>query len=327
VSASAVTGIVVVIVGLSVFGGFLGGGLDLSGLLLLAVLGVAVVAAARGGRVPGVPGADWVGGVPSSPPPPTGAGAPVYSTPVPPGGGQSRADPYGRRPGTAYAPPRPPTPPPGGPPVDQPAPRPPRERSVLGLLTVSVAVLVTGALLAWGLWTGSGMHARAVVAIALAVVGAGLVVSTLAGRARWLIPLGIALSLVLVVAASYDLPVRGGVGERVWAPRSDAEVDSPYRLGVGEARLDLGAVDPVGTLDVNASLGVGHLIVLVPADVDLTVRAEAGVGEVDLPDGPPTTGFGAERRWTDPAVGTSAGEMVLDLRVGMGEVEVRRAAS
>ena len=211
--------------------------------------------------------------------------------------------------------------------MDQPAPRPPRERSVLGLLTVSVAVLVTGALLAWGLWTGSGMHARAVVAIALAVVGAGLVVSTLAGRARWLIPLGIALSLVLVVAASYDLPVRGGVGERVWAPRSDAEVDSPYRLGVGEARLDLGAVDPVGTLDVNASLGVGHLIVLVPADVDLTVRAEAGVGEVDLPDGPPTTGFGAERRWTDPAVGTSAGEMVLDLRVGMGEVEVRRAAS
>jgi hypothetical protein len=90
---------------------------------------------------------------------------------------------------------------------------------------------------------------------------------------------------------------------------------------------------PAGSTQVDAELGVGRLLVLVPRDVRVTGAAEAGVGEL-------LQVFGdGRRRVLDPDDDTDVRERVffpgedggptveLDLEVGMGQIEVRRAAS
>lgn len=98
--------------------------------------------------------------------------------------------------------------------------RVPRERSRLGLATVSVAALLTGGLV-WASMAGAdGITPARVTATALLVVGAGLVVGTWFGRGRWLIAVGLLLCLGLGAAVAADATgttFRGGVGERSWS--------------------------------------------------------------------------------------------------------------
>jgi hypothetical protein len=148
------------------------------------------------------------------------------------------------------------------------------------------------------------------------------------GRARSLIAVGVAAVLALVAVATYDIPLRGGVGDRIWAPTSVEKLDSPYRLGSGNARLDLTEMEPPGRpIDVEASIGTGQLVAIVPADADLLVTADAGLGEVDLPNGT-SDGLGATReyRYEGATAGLDSTRLMrLDLKVGIGRVEVRRA--
>jgi predicted membrane protein len=151
-----------------------------------------------------------------------------------------------------------------------------------------------------------------------------LLVGTWFGRARSLVAVGAVTTLALVAVATVDIPLRGGVGERDHAPVSVAEVDSPYRLAVGDLRLDLADLPvPLGTTEVVASVAVGQLVVLVPDDADLVVTAHAGLGNVATPDGANAGGFSTDRTYR-AAGAPGAGTLELDLQVGVGQVEVRR---
>ena len=55
------------------------------------------------------------------------------------------------------------------------------------------------------------------------------------------------LGLGLCVASVVDVPLRGGTGDRTFAPSSVLDVRSPYRLAVGHLTLDLSDVDVSGT--------------------------------------------------------------------------------
>lgn len=214
--------------------------------------------------------------------------------------------------------------------VEPPPPRRRRPRSPLGALTVSVATLVTGVLLALRLSGVESLTAPRIIAVALLVVGGGLLVGTWLGRARWLVAVGVALALALgtsVAARSSGLD--DGLGERTWTPTGDAS----YALGAGEAVLDLSALRPGTRSEVDVELGVGRLLVLAPRDVRVTGEAQAGVGELLQVYGD------GRRRELDPDDDTDVRErfafdgedggpvVELDLEVGMGQIEVRRAAS
>jgi hypothetical protein len=82
-----------------------------------------------------------------------------------------------------------------------PPPAPVRERSLLGRITVGTALLVVGVL--WLLRTAGVLPLDAVqlVAAGLLVVGVGLLVGAFAGRARWLILVGIVLAPLVLVGA------------------------------------------------------------------------------------------------------------------------------
>jgi hypothetical protein len=65
---------------------------------------------------------------------------------------------------------------------------------------------------------------------------------------------------------------------------------------------------------------MGHLVVLVPDDQAVTVQTEVGAGDVIVFD-EEQNGVGFE---TDERFEGEGGQLVLDLEVGLGQIEVRR---
>jgi len=269
--------------------------------LLVVVGGLAFLTARERGSVP-PSAADPMG---TSTPYVTAQGAPdapVFGPPLPP----------------TYGPPTygPPT---YGPPAwEPPAPRPPR--SALGPLTISAAALVTGLLLLLRELGLGGITAPRVVAAALLVVGGGLLVGCWYGRARWLAAVAVVLGLLLIPVALVD-DLDGGAGERTWVPT--ASTSEPfYRLGAGEATLDLRDLEPGAVSSLRAEIGFGSLIVLVPDNLRVRARARTGVGEV-VDDPGTTSSFDRDTEVRE--LGPETGPLLdLDLHVGLGEIEVRR---
>ncbi|NHC43964.1 PspC domain-containing protein [Motilibacter aurantiacus] len=318
--ASLILPILVVVMGLTVFGA-IGDG-SVTAAVVVTLLAIGAVVALRGDR-PWAPVAGPAAPPPAypSPPPPMG--------PVHPGAGgpPPAADPYGRTAGTAYTPPPPvpPVPPVAPPPAD----RPKEKNGPLALLTISTAAVVAGLVLLACHALGEGADVPLVLGSALAVLGLGLVVATRWGRAGGVVPLGIVLIVGLVLDGVADNPVRGGVGDRTWAPTTVGLVQGKeYRLGAGNATLDLRGLALDGQrVSVEASLGIGELVVLVPADVALEIDADVNaVGDLRLPDRPDDSGTDLSEDFTDPT-GAVNGTLVLDLDVNVGSLEVRREAS
>lgn len=332
--------IILVLLGLGAAGGswrWVGPGS--SGLLLVIVLVVAVLLVQRSREphatsrpgTPGAPGptAPGSGAPASSAPGATGATGPERTGEAPAGGeqpgstyagagaggGEYGGGGYG---GGGY----------GGPSYEAPPAPVPRERSALGGITVSVGLIVVGLLISWALLSDSRLGVHTVLSVALLVVALGLLVGTFYGRSRGLVVLGVLLSIGVLTSGVADVSVRGGVGERQWTPASVAAV-TPYELSVGDARLDLTALDdtlpvpaPGQTVTVNAHLGIGNLTVRVPTDVRVEVRAHVGTGTVKLPDGQ-WGGFGVDRTAVLNPGAAANGTIVLKADVGIGDLEVQ----
>jgi phage shock protein PspC (stress-responsive transcriptional regulator) len=215
-----------------------------------------------------------------------------------------------------------------------PAPAPPakpdrtRQHSILGLLTLSALLVVLG--VAAALEAGGVIDPEPddLLALAVGTLGAGLLVGTWIGRARWLVWLGLPLLIPLIVLSTSDVSLKGGAGDRRYAPVSAAEIEPEYRLGVGSLRLDLTDVDLSEQLvRTKLSAGVGDIEVIVPRDADVSVDGRAGIGAVDL-FGEETSGTSATRSTVDhgPA-GDGTIDLTLDLDVSIGKVEVLRASA
>jgi phage shock protein PspC (stress-responsive transcriptional regulator) len=221
---------------------------------------------------------------------------------------------------TATATLAPPAAPPAGPPVASTR----GERSYLGAVTWSSLLVFAGG--AW-LLDASGavdVDLGVVVALGLALVGVALVVSAWFGRARGLIVLGIVLALVVGVLGLVDVPLRGGIGDPTYHPRTMAAVDGDYALGVGNLAVDLRDVDFSGsTRTVHAQVGIGQLDVTVPEAVRVVVDAHVGVGAARVfghdPDTCCPTDVHVLRRGT-PGGGT----LRLDTEVGAGKLVITR---
>jgi phage shock protein PspC (stress-responsive transcriptional regulator) len=209
-----------------------------------------------------------------------------------------------------------------------PPPPPPASRrppSFLGPIGVSLGLIVAGVLLALGASNAFDITAQAVFAAALLTVGLVLVLGAWFGRSRGLIALGALLTVGLVFAAALNVPLRGGIGDRYDTPISASDLQRSYHLGVGKQRLDLTHLDlDGGTKYVSATVGVGDIDVVVPQDAKVVVHARAGAGQLRL-FYRNFSGTQLDREMTMDATGKQAGELDLELRVGVGQVEVSQS--
>jgi phage shock protein PspC (stress-responsive transcriptional regulator) len=257
--------------------------------------------------------------------------------------------------------------------------RRPRRRSLVAIvLGTIIAIIALSNLFSSGPWwphwdRGFGGFGFFFGLCALALAAALLVASGRRGGSplRWLALTSlIAVAAVAVVAvatvfsveALSGVPLRGGVGDTQWRPTSASQVAPRYRLAIGNMRVDLSDVtfDP-GTTHVTASVGIGHLVVELPAGIAVSVSAHSGLGDVqvfgqdnggfstgqtmqlpatplnpgDAPSPPsppsapnaPNPPAAKAAHTTSAANAANAPRIVLDAQTGVGQVEVIRASS
>ena len=200
-----------------------------------------------------------------------------------------------------------------------------------------VAVLVAGIILVSSRhrFNGPG-NAIAVLWIALLAALAFLAIRSPGGRSLRriffrllfaLVSLGVLLAgAVTLYVVTSGVPLRGGTGERLWQPTSLAQSEHHYALALGRSVVDLSAVRfPTRGYDVTATVGVGMLEVVVPDRAVVDLRTHVGIGAVSFPTvGYSTGGFVEVPAGVDAA---TAGHLVLDAQVGIGQLVVERASA
>ena len=190
---------------------------------------------------------------------------------------------------------------------------------VLSLLSIGAALVIAGSLSGW-----FDASAGVVLAAALVVVGAGLALASVIGRAPWLFVVGVVLTCALLVTAAVEPLVDDGVGEKMVAPATLDELESRYSYGIGDYTVDLRNVAlDAKTRRVEVELGIGALTVLVARTRSLVVDAHVQGGQLSpLPDGRTANGWDESLRYARGAAGK--GTLVIDLEIGFGEAEVSR---
>lgn len=218
--------------------------------------------------------------------------------------------------GGATPPPPVPTPPsPGLPPAK------PRETSILGRLTIGVMLLGLGVLAILDNIEGLAIDAepRHYLALAVAILGVGLLVGSVAGRARWLILVGVLLIPPLLFSPVFGESWRT---TEYATPTEFTEVESNYHIDVGEMVIDLRELPWDGEeISLRASINAGKLEIIVPPEVGIDASASVNVGQVSTP-GRSTSGFGNRRLvWSESG---ESGTVQLDAHVSAGVVEINR---
>ncbi|MFG3409115.1 PspC domain-containing protein [Streptomyces sp. NPDC048142] len=217
----------------------------------------------------------------------------------------------------------------------QPSPAPRGPRSIGG--PVFLTALVAG-----GLGTGLSWEQRPLGAAlqiglvaALAVFGLGLLIASVLGRTGFgTVLMAMITAGLLAGAAVLPKDIDTSWARQDWRPVSVTAVQPHYALSTGDARLDLSGLKVPGGETVRTGLDVaaGRAAVVVPKDVTVKVRAEVGLGEIRLEEGQRVqvriNSDEARQRTLPPPAGTKpAGTIELELEVGIGQVEVTRAAS
>ena len=218
--------------------------------------------------------------------------------------------------GSEPIPPPTPTPPP-------PRPAKPRETSILGRLTIGLALVGMGVLAILDQIDAVPIDAdpRHYLALTVTIIGVGLIVGAILGRARWLIVVAAFLVPMLLFSPAFEFDWSEDTFDNVFRPTSFASVQETYRQDVGNMVIDLTDLPWNGeAIVIEASVDLGNLEVRVPENVSIVGEASVDVGRAAGPIGE-SFGFG------DPSVDLDwpgdAGQVDLDLTVDVGNVEVR----
>jgi hypothetical protein len=256
---------------------------------------------------------------PPGPPGPPGPPPGGYRPPFAPHGPYGGPGPY---PPSYSGPPAPPALPPK-------PPKPPKERSPLGAATFSLIFVALGVVAAFDLANFVSIKPSTYFFGVLLTIALGLLIGVWFGRARWLIALGFIAAAALGISTIAESQVgqyQGSGGDQYWQPVSAQAMPNRYEHNFGNAVLDLSKVDFTDqdkVLSVHVSFG--DLTVILPPDVDTTVRAEVNAGDADIFDSK-TSGF--QNSPTDIVDfgpdGEGGGKLDITLKVNAGSAEVHR---
>lgn len=240
----------------------------------------------------------------------TGAESQIDEEPV----GDSPAD-------GSISPPPPPTPTTPTPPVLP--PKAPRERSILGRVTLGVTAIALGVLALLDNIGSVAIDARPYhyLALAVTIVGVGLIVGAFVGKARWLILLLVLMIPTLIFSPYLRSDARTEFDLRT-RPVTFAELDTSYEIDFGQMVIDLTALPWDGEeVELDARVDAGSMVIRLPDDVGIVGRAGVDIGQVSEP-GRTNAGLGDPRLVFNEH--GSAGTVFLDAHVSLGDIDIRR---
>lgn len=229
---------------------------------------------------------------------------------------------------------------PARPPRPPRTPRAPRERSILGRLSLAAGLITIGIMTLFDN-AGANVEFRHYVGAMLVVVSVGLLIGAFAGRARWLVLIG--LFLLPVAAISQWVPngewlVSINDAESVVIdPTTVSDLQARYEYEAGDVTFDLRSLgsepfdleidmkagdltvllpDTTDNSNIDVTLGVGQVTVEVGNGPQPQLEVQVGMGEINTP-GPDQGGLSLDYTLT----GDSASNVTIDL--GIGQVNLR----
>jgi phage shock protein PspC (stress-responsive transcriptional regulator) len=228
-------------------------------------------------------------------------------------------DPSGDSPAGGSTPPPTPTPPPPPRP-----PAPPRERSMLGRLTLGVVAIGLGVLALLDNVPGVAIEPEPYhyVALAVTIIGVGLMVGAFVGRARWLILIAALLVPTLAFSSFWTYDWESRDFNLNTTPLTFSEVQSGYGIDLGNMRIDLTELPWDGEeIDIEAAVEAGNMEIVLPDEVGIIGTATVDVGRISEP-GRSTGGLGEPTlTWNDPG---PDGTVLLDAHVDLGNITIIR---
>ncbi|WP_332838802.1 PspC domain-containing protein [Nocardia bovistercoris] len=193
---------------------------------------------------------------------------------------------------------------------------PPRKRPRSRLTSVVIGLSILAAAGA-GAAAASGvewMTPARIGAVALAVIGLGLIVGAFLRRGYGLLVVTAPLAAFVFVASligTVDFD-ESTMGDRTWTPATMTELDAAYHVSLGSGTLDLRSLQLTENRAVEVSVQMGSAEVLLPQGMTVRTECTVKMGDQSCP-----TGISGPN---------TPGAPVLDLTidVNMGDVKVRR---
>ncbi len=233
---------------------------------------------------------------------------PVTQPATPPSGGEIGGGP-------------PPTPTPT-PPVLPPSSHEPIEHSMLGRLTIGFMLLGIGVLAVLDNLPGLALEPepRHYLALAVTILGIGLLVGGFAGRARWLIVVGVIMIPLTVSSQAFEYRWDSEEFQLSSSPNTFEELNDEYQLDIGNLQLDLTDLPWDGReIALDVQVDAGNVEIILPPGVGLIGSAEVSVGRVSAL-GQESSGIG------DPSLDFNSpgpeGTVNLDAQVDIGNIEI-----
>jgi len=197
--------------------------------------------------------------------------------------------------------------------------RPSRPPSPLGWYVFGAMLIGLGLLAMATVVTGTSVDLARYFGLALTIIGTGLLIGTWIGHARLMILIGFLLLPFAIAASLIDVPFEGGFGSLDVRPASVDDLDAEYRLAGGQIYLDLSRIEDEGEpIDVDASVAMGDLLVVLPEGASAELDTSVGAGSL-LVLGGSEEGTNLEQHY---AIEGDGPEFVLNLGTGLGIVRV-----
>ncbi len=189
-------------------------------------------------------------------------------------------------------------------------------------MTLALAAIAVGVLAALDQLTDLSIDATVLFGSVLAISGLGLMVAAVKGRAWGLLPVALIAAIGAITSPLADLTISGGVGDRTYTVQSPAELDEIYKLAAGELRLDLSQLDITVDTTVEVKMGAGTVTIIVPADTNVDVTADAKFGGVTV-FSRVQEGVDVSLHKVETPTGSAAPILTINAETTFGEVEIR----
>ena len=206
--------------------------------------------------------------------------------------------------------------------------RPRRRRRPVGSIVALAVVAFIGVASAGDALDWWDISVLTTLIVSLVSTAVGATVSAIVNRSWMALPLVALLAVVTTGLFITHPDLDGGVGERTVTADTIAAAERNQQLGMGELRLDLSNV-PMDQLDaalqVQAEVGIGHLVVIVPDNATLVIHTQLGAGDLTVDGNNVADGVRHDDTRTMTPDDVSIGTIHLDVSVGVGRIDIERA--